>query len=179
MNKSPTSFQNTRAWGPKGIPVVLPQFRLGNKAYTVLAAYTYHGFLEWSVFEGAASGSHVEHFIRANLAGYKNADSISFCDNASVNKVDKVFLALDKIFGGLWAFLAAYSPQLAPVELGFSNIREYIRSHELSTIDPVSLIDEAFQHYSVYEESGRRAFRGNWNKYINNHQFYLDHMLTL
>ena len=111
MNNSPTSFQNTHAWGPRGIPVVLPQFRLGNKAYTVLAAYTYHGFLAWSVFEGAASGSHVEHFIRATLARYKNADSISFCDNASVNKVDKVLVALDEVFGGLWAFLEAYSPQ--------------------------------------------------------------------
>jgi len=97
-----------------------------------IAAYIYHGFLVWSVFEGAASGSNVEHFIRAKLARYKNADSISFCDNASVNKVDKVLVALDEVFGGFLVFLEVYSPQLAPVELGFSNIREYIRSRVLT-----------------------------------------------
>ena len=47
--------------------------------------------------------------------------------------------------------LPPYSPQLKPIELGFSNIREYIRvNHDWAVRDPIAVIHETFMRYSEH-----------------------------
>ena len=59
--------------------------------------------------------------------------------------------------------MPVYSPQFNPIELGFSNIREYVRAHDARAVtDPVDLLNEAFQRYSESDPRGATVARRNW-----------------
>ena len=71
--------------------------------------------------------------------------------------------AINYVYHGLWKRLPVYSPQFNPIELGFSNIREYVRAHDARAVtDPVDLLNEAFQRYSESDPRGATVARRNW-----------------
>ncbi len=82
--------------------------------------------------------------------------------------------AIDDVYHGYWRRLPVYSPQFNPIELGFSNIREYVRANDARAVtDPVGLLSEAFQRYSEHDPLGAIAARGNWAIYFNNRARFL------
>ena len=99
-------------------------------------------------------------------------------DNAKVNVCPASLAAIDDVFNGLWRKLPPYSPSFNPIELGFSNIRAYIQSHDdRSVTDPVGLLNEAFARYSENNPQGRVAANGNWTIYTNNNNRLLSNVL--
>lgn len=94
--------------------------------------------------------------------------AFAILDNASNQSTELVHRALTNVFHGNFAHIPAYSPHFAPIEDGFANIRQFIRSHEPEAYeDPVELIDKAFRTYSVSGEKGSSAY-GHFNLYFAN-----------
>jgi hypothetical protein len=169
MDNGPHKFKNNSCWGPVGIPAETKQYQIGTRFFSVLATYSYNGFTNWSIFESTTTSDHVVDFMRNKVALNKFPREILMFDNAKVNVCPASLAAIDDVFNGLWRKLPPYSPSFNPIELGFSNIRAYIQSHDdRSVTDPVGLLNEAFARYSENNPQGRVAANGNWTIYTNN-----------
>jgi hypothetical protein len=169
MDNGPHKFKNNSCWGPVGIPAETKQYQIGTRFFSVLATYSFNGFTNWSIFESTTTSDHVVDFMRNKVALNKFPREILMFDNAKVNICPASLAAIDDVFNGLWRKIPPYSPSFNPIELGFSNIRAYIQSHDdRSVTDPVGLIHEAFVRYSENNPQGRVAANGNWAIYTNN-----------
>jgi hypothetical protein len=60
-------------------------------------------------------------------------------------------------------FSSPYSPELKPIELGFANVKQYIRRHEVQALnDPIGYINQGFELYSI---RGPHIDAGKFAKY--------------
>jgi hypothetical protein len=162
-------------WAPSGEEAKAVQLWINGKRYGIHAAYCRSGFIAWAIFEGNITQSEVSYFIhivlKAALQRYGFTNAFAILDNASNQSTDLVHNSLQSVFGcERYKHLPAYSPFLAPIEHGFANIRTYVHEHESRGIeDPLGLIHEAFQTYSVGTERGHSAFH-HFDCYDHNFQ---------
>ncbi|MFN9905026.1 MAG: hypothetical protein ACK56F_02730, partial [bacterium] len=71
---------------------------------------------------------------------------------------------------------APYCPIDKPIERGFSNVKNYLRSHESQAIlSPIEWINNAFTLYSTEGERGGVAYK-HFNSFHFNYDLYLNHM---
>ena len=95
-------------------------------------------------------------------------------DNAKNHKSVKVIDALNTALGARYKFNSEYSPELNPIEHGFSLVRRWIRTHEHEyTYDHLGLINAAFYNDSIYGPEGYKC-ASFFHMYKNNHQQFLD-----
>ena len=75
-----------------------------------------------------------------------NSKSIVIMDNCSIHHIQPVADLFCKA-GILLFYLPPYSPDLNPIELAFSYVKQYLKEHEdiMYTLPPVNLIRAAFQ----------------------------------
>ena len=81
---------------------------------------------------------------------------------------------LNRCFLGRYKYCAPYSPELKPVEKGFSNVKSYIRERDNDHYwqsHPLELIEEAFEYYSIRAESGSVA-ENHFRIYYDNNNYY-------
>ena len=177
MDNGHHKFTNRRSWGPVGVPCLCKQYEIGGRFFSILATYAFNGFRDWNIIEGTTTSNSVVSFMINKVAMNKNANDILIFDNASVNVARNSLDAIEQVFNGLWKRLPPYSPQFNPIELGFSNIREYVQANNglRSVTDPIGLLNEAFNRYSEHDQRGRAAANGNWSIYVNNHDWFLRH----
>jgi hypothetical protein len=75
-------------------------------------------------------------------------------------------------------FSVAYCNMDKPCELGFSNVKNYLRGHELETYaDPLNMINQAFHLYSVNGEKSDMAYN-HFRPYFENHAYYMSQFDT-
>jgi transposase len=86
-------------------------------------------------------------------------------------------LKINDICNGNWEFLPCYSPDLNPIELGFLQIKRYLRRREASvTAYPIAEIEAAFQRYSTNGDRSHWAW-GNFTQYRNRYDTLRDEIV--
>jgi transposase len=135
--------------------------------YSVTAAYCERGFIFWRIYEGSVRTDEFCDFLK-NLQPYLTDTSVGLVDNCNIHHVQRSRNLLENIFNGRYIYSPSYTPEMKPIELGFSNIKRYIRQFEDDAIqDPLRVINEAFELYSITGPFVEAAY-GNWNIYRDN-----------
>lgn len=174
MGSNPAAFNLRHGYAPRGRDAIFFQLVLGGHTYNTLATYGIGGFIYWKIFQdetinAAKFIAYMEELRLLLLPG-----AVGIFDNARIHKTDEALACIDDVFAGRYAFSAAYSPVDKPVELGFGNVKNYLRDNEADAVaNPLLWINRAFELYSIRGERGHVAL-GHWNAYIRNHQFYLN-----
>ena len=161
-------------WADVGKEALILQIVLFNVTYAVHAAMGEDGFIAWDIFDCNVGTEHIIHFIRHHLAPVFPKNAFLILDNARNQNNPLVHAAMEELIDGNYEFASAYSPQLKPIERGFSMIRNWIRENELhaNQYDPTALINQAFHLYSVGGERGYKCFE-LFDFYRENHQQFL------
>lgn len=172
-------FLEKYGWSPSGDDCIRQQIILSGRTFAVLAAYCERGFIHWHIFEGTVSEREVIEFLDS-LAPRLDADSFGLFDNAANLKTEAVRMRADDVFHGFYRYCPAYSPELKPIENGFSNIKRYIRERDNFPEwlhNPVGLINAAFEYHKEGTATGFDAAYGHWNIYRENHSDFVRQLL--
>jgi transposase len=122
------------------------------KRISAIAAISCDGLLECELVTGSVNGNKFLEFVQGSLIPQMlpfdgiNQRSIAVLDNCSVHHIPEVAAEFRKA-GVLVIFLPPYSPDYMPIELCFSYIKYYLKSHDeiLQAIsDPKIIIKSAF-----------------------------------
>ena len=119
------------------------------KRISAIAAISCDGLLECELVTGTVNGEVFLEFVRGNLIPQMlpfdgiNNKSIAILDNCSVHHIREVAEEFRKA-GILAIFLPPYSPDYMPIELCFSYIKYYLKSHDDILQDPKVVIQSAF-----------------------------------
>ena len=96
-------------------------------------------------------------------------------DNATNQKTPAVRRTLEELFSGRFSYCAQYSPNLKPVERCFKLVKAYIGDHETrAVINPLEVINEAFQLYERYNGQKAGVFYELWSLYAHGYNDYLN-----
>jgi transposase len=168
-------FLSRYGWAMCGERCVRYEIVLNNITYAVMAAYTSKGFIYWEIYDTTVKGKDVAQFLR-NLSMRPSIDTSSYLilDNAANQKSGEVLAVLNHSFRQRYTYCAPYSPELKPIERGFSNVKNYIRERDNSDEsrdDPVGLINSAFFYYSAEGEGGSMALN-HFRLYFANNKHY-------
>jgi len=160
-------FRPTHGRGIGG-EVVIPEFRIGEKMYSAIAALTTAGFLPCTkIYDSACDSVSIQSYLNG-LEPFVLQDSVCLLDNASVNVCEDSLQVVDRVFNGRWARNAAYSPRLAPIERGFSLVWRLVQQRwEEAQRDPIRVLEECFRYYEVGQPGGI-ACSGFFNVYRRN-----------
>ena len=101
---------------------------------TLVAALTYDGPGPGLLFDGPIDGDRFSAYVRHVLAPSLKAGQIVALDNLRAHHRDDVRAAIEARGAALW-FLPAYSPDLNPIEEGFSKLKAHLRRAEARTDD--------------------------------------------
>jgi transposase len=126
----------TRRYGraPRGerVEAAAPQGHW--KVVTLTAAVRLDGVGACLAFDGATNAACFEAYVGQCLAPTLRAGDIVVMDNLSCHKTAEVE-RLIAAAGAAVRYLPAYSPDLNPTELLFSQLKEALRSAEARTVD--------------------------------------------
>jgi transposase len=122
-----TSMTRLYARAPKGQRAFGSVPRNRGKNTTLIASMTLQGAMGQAMaFEGSTKAfvfeAYVEHFLAPTL----KEGQIVVMDNLGAHKTDRVRELIEGRGCELW-FLAAYSPDLNPIEEAFSKVKAYLR----------------------------------------------------
>jgi hypothetical protein len=166
-------FFKRYGWAPRGEECREAQIYIGGQRYAVHAAFTELGFLAWKIFPDTVTEIQVREFVES-IRQDLPAEAYGLFDNASNQRTQDVRVAIESVFSGFFMYCSPYSPELKPIERGFSMVKSYIREHEADWGgDHIGLIDTAFHHYSVGTEGGLKAYnlfkvyRENYDAAVN------------
>jgi hypothetical protein len=102
------------------------------------------------------------------MAPYPAPNSVILLDNASIHHVEEVQALCDEA-RVLLEFLPPYSPECAPVEMVFGNLKSWMK-RERDWIDSLDKDDENVG-FDVIERAIRdcvtEEFAGNWFRHVN------------
>jgi len=160
MSQSRKDFKAKYGWAPSDDEEKWMQITIHNRTFAVHAAYSELGFVAWEIFEGAVTQNEITHFVNERLAPFVKADSFLIIDNAANQRTAAVRAVIEAVFLGKYLYSPAYTPELKPVERGFSNVKHWIRKYDSpeAAADPVGLIQRAFELYSVRGALGHTAY---------------------
>lgn len=154
---SPSQFLAKYGWAESGEKAKRMQFKIGSKHYSVVAAYTYCGFLCWEIIEGSFNSKKFMEFLNLRLSPYLNNHCV-LLDNASIHKTMGSLTTLNDITNGRYEFSPPFSPDLKPIEKAFALVKRWLREREEQVIaDPIGFINLAFEHFSVNSPDGQRG----------------------
>jgi transposase len=112
---------------------------------TMIAAIGLEGVKAATFGEWHVDGNIFLEFIRQILVPVLNEGQIVFMDNLSTHKVSGV-RELIEATGAKLVYLPPYSPDLNPIELLWSKLKQFIRKKSARTINALSeAISEAFK----------------------------------
>lgn len=130
-----------RGWAPRGVtPVQTARFQRGPH-YQILPAYTQEGILLSRVYEGTTDATIFTNFIEQLLhhcQPFPQPRSVLIMDNASILHSQQV-RDLCAAAGVQLVFLPPYSPDLNPIELWFSVLKNRIKQVWLAHTDDPTL----------------------------------------
>lgn len=162
-------FLQRYGYAPIGEACVKTQIKIGTVSYSIVAAYTTSGFLCWEIIEDGIDQVKFGNFILERVMPLVGNRYV-LLDNASIHKTPATREILDYAFQGRYLFSSKYSPELKPIEKGFSNIKNWIRQREdQALVHPMETINAAFSEYSVLGPSGPTA-REHFKVYKRAHE---------
>lgn len=146
-------------YGIRGCPPQDFCFKARGKRFSAISILSTAGIEDVYITDGSVNGEIFFDFISKQLIpilnpfnGY-NPKSIVILDNASIHHVDTVVSAIIAT-GALIRFLPAYSPDFNPIELVFSEVKQFLHTHTLlfeTSLSVNSIILMAFN--SISEEN--------------------------
>lgn len=158
MVETDDDFFKKYGWSPRGEECRQAQLYIGGKRYAVHAAFTELGFIGWKIFPDTVTEIQVREFVES-IKNSLPPSAYGLLDNASNQRTDNVRMAIEDVFNGYFMYCSPYSPELKPIERGFSLVKGYIREREAEWgEDHVGLINAAFHHYSVGQPGGLKAY---------------------
>lgn len=121
-------------WGPTDQRVVDAVPHGHWKTTTFVAAVRLDGLFAPMVVDGAINGELFLKYIRQELAPQLRSGDILVMDNLPTHKVRGVIEAVAERDARL-LFLPPYSPDLNPIEMVFSKIKNELRRRKLRTVE--------------------------------------------
>jgi transposase len=98
-------------------------------------------------------------------------DNVLLVDNAAIHKTDGSLVAINLISDDKYIFSPKYSPNFKPIELGFANVKNWIRRSTLEAA--LEAINRAMRVYSTCGERSFAAY-GHWKEYFENYSQWLE-----
>jgi hypothetical protein len=151
------------AWSTRGTPAVVSlPFSRGIRI-SALAAFNSKGFLSWKCTRGTFT-RHLFHdaFVKNILPclnPYPFPNSIIILDNARIHMYRELEEAI-ATRGALLFFLPPYSPQLNPIEVGFSLVKRWIEknAHLAFHETPELVLEIAFRKCACKAQAALNLF---------------------
>ena len=177
MSARPNQFFARLGWAERGRDAIYRQIAIAGHNYSVLATYTPFGWLCWKVFvdETINSAKFVD-YMENTLQPLLRAGAYGLLDNARIHKTPEALASIEIVFDGKYVFSAPYANMDKPVELGFANVKLFLRDHEdEAVVQPLHWINQAFLKYSIHGDSGLVAYN-HFASYTRNHEYYLNNL---
>ena len=115
------------SYAPKGARAVGEAPKNRGKNTTLIGALSWQGLETALTIEGAADGAVFETFVEHYLCPVLEPGTIVVWDNLSTHKSAKVRQLIEE--AGCWVvFLPTYSPDLNPIELAWSKVKQFLRT---------------------------------------------------
>jgi transposase len=111
--------------------------RNGGPNRTLITALTPAGFGPGLLFDAAITGDTFAGYIRHLLGPTLQPGQIVVTDNLRAHHDERAQAAIEARGAELW-FLPSYSPDLTPIEEGFSKLKAYLRRAEARTDEALS-----------------------------------------
>ena len=160
-------------WGIKGNKCIKTQFVVCGKHFSAFALYCDQGFLAWKILEGDNTAEDFQFFMEESRAAIPPGSHL-ILDNSALHHTLASLIKINDVCRGNYEFLSPYSPDLNPIENGFSQLKRYLREREnLVVVNPRDEIDAAFRLYSVGGERGHLAW-GNFKYYRERYDADID-----
>ena len=177
MSARPDSFFQNRGWSTRGQDAVYTQITIAGHSYSVLASYTPFGWICWTVYvDESIDSAKFIHYMENTLSPVLVDRAFGLLDNARIHKTPEALACIEVVFDGHYIFSAPYANMDKPVELGFANIKGFLRQHEDdAVVQPLLWINKACERYSIRGEFGHVA-EGHFNMYRRNHEFYVNNL---
>lgn len=120
-------------WAPNGRRPTQIQSLKRSKRWSILPAFTIHGYLTYQIYQGSFTAEMFNNFIRLNVlphcGRYGEPLSVIAVDNASIHWNQALVEMLEEAEVEL-ARLPPYSPDLNPIETSFAILKAWIRRYQ-------------------------------------------------
>lgn len=112
--------------------------------YTLIAALSTQGVQAPWLLQGTMDGAAFEVYVEQVLVPTLHHGDIVLMDNLSFHKAPRIRTLIESV-GAHLEFLPPYSPDLNPIELGWSKIKTAVRAAKPRTFETLmDVLDEAF-----------------------------------
>jgi hypothetical protein len=152
-------------WSARNTPahVTVPFSR--GKRVSVLAAFDVQGFFSWGNVEGTFTRTGFHDVFKEKILPFLNRwplpRSIVVMDNAKIHMYKELQDMIHET-GALLVFLPPYSPDLNPIEVGFSLLKRWIQRHANMAFreNPLAVLAVAMHQCTRQkEEVGENLYR--------------------
>jgi transposase len=151
------------ARAPRGQRAVVKSRRNYGKNITLLAGLNLEGICAAMVIEGSVTTDVFVAFIEHVLLPVLHPGDMLVLDNLSAHDA-KLLEPLLHAKGCQLLYLPAYSPDLSPIENGFSKIKQFLRTARAQTLDALyEVIAQAVQTITPYDAIGYFTHAGFLN----------------
>ena len=130
------------------------------KSSTFVGALRVEGMSAPWLIDGAMNGEGFLLYVRTQLVPTLNEGDIVVCDNLSSHKVAGVRELIEKA-GARLLYLPPYSPDLNPIEMAFSKLKNLLRKAAKRTFE--DMVDEIAKAISKITPSDCRGFFSHAN----------------
>jgi transposase len=149
-----TAMERTYVRGPVGERVVVKSPQSHWKTLSTIAALTVDGILGHATFEGATDTDMFVAYLQAGLLPKLRPTQVVVMDNLSVHTSEKVRQLIEST-GARLLLLPPYSPDLNPIEMAISKMKNYVRSKAARDVDSLSqAISEAAESITPEDAQG-------------------------
>jgi transposase len=139
-------------WSPINSSVELVYSFKRSERWSILPAMTIHGYMSYTVFQGAITSELMEEFLEYQVLPFCNPhpapNSVIVLDNASIHRSARV-RQLCEAAGVRLEYLLLYSPDYNPIEKSFKQLKGWIKRHA----DEAEIFSEfrSFLHYGIQQ----------------------------
>jgi transposase len=170
---TPKEFLIKYGYNLRGKIAEKTQFKINDKHYSAIVAYSPLGVLAYKIVEGTIDNIIFESFVENELANSITPNMIGLFDNAKIHHTQIVRETLNRVFNGNYLFAAPYSADLMPVERLFSVVKNELREIEDQVVlDPIRYLSECFDRYLPGGPKAGIA-RNHFRLYRDNHNAWL------
>ena len=150
-----TKLTKRTGWAPRGERYrTYAPFGAWN-TQTFIAGLRCYGLTAPWVVDGAMNKQIFEIYVETQLAPTLSPGDVVILDNVAFHKSDRA-KALIKARGAWLLFLPAYSPDLNPIEMAYSKLKEHLRKRAARSFD--AICDAAGQICDLFTPSECRNF---------------------
>lgn len=126
------------AWAPRGQRAHAAKPRNRARAVTLSGAMDVTGLVATMTVEGGTDGEVFRPYVAQVLAPHLRPGQVVLMDNLKAHKVAGLREALEAAHATL-RYLPAYSPELSPIELCWSNVKTVLRTRAARTREALDL----------------------------------------